>query len=203
VAPRQKKALEAKDLARVIRALPSDLTGLRDRAVLLVGFGGAFRRSELVSLHVEDIRFTADGIAITLRRSKTDQEGRSRTVPVRKGHHEATCPIAALRAWLAESGVRSGPVCRSIDRWGRVSKAALSPQSVARIVKRAVQRVGLDVKCFAGHSLRAGFITSAAQSGARELAIQRVTGHRSLEVLAAYVRAEEAFEAHPAERLVL
>lgn len=203
VAPVQKRALEVEPLIEVIRAMPKDLVGLRDRAILLVGFGGAFRRSELVSLLVEDLRYTPDGVAVTLRRSKTDQEGHSRVVPICKGRQDETCPVQALRAWLAASGVRSGAVFRSISRWEKVSAKALSAQTVARIVKRAVKRVGLDARQFAGHSLRAGFVTSAALTGARELAIQRVTGHRSLEVLSRYVRAAEAFEAHPGAQLKL
>ena len=167
--------------------------GIRDRALLLVGFAGAFRRSELVSLDVADLSLTAEGLLINLRRSKTDQDGEGRQVAILVGAHEQTCPVRAMRTWLERSGIADGPVFRSIDRHGRLSAARLSDQAVALVVKRYANRVGMSAHSFAGHSLRAGFVTSAARAGEPERRIMRQTGHKSMEMVLRYVRQANTF----------
>ena len=135
----------------------ANMKGLRDRALLLLGFAGAFRRSELVALDCEDIEECETGMRITIRRSKTDQEGAGQTIAIVRG--SIACPVAALKAWREAAGITSGPLFRSIRKGGKVG-ARLTDQSVADIVKTHAERVGLDPALFAGHSFRAGFLTS-------------------------------------------
>jgi hypothetical protein len=139
--------------------------GLRDRALLLAGWAGAFRRSALVTLDVVGLAFGTDRVALTIRRDKTDQEGRGRVVPVPFSSSTEVCPVRSLRAWLDAAGITEGVVFRGVDRHGKVSPARLSDRAVALIIKRAVVSIGGEASPFAGHSLRAGFATSAARSG--------------------------------------
>jgi len=192
--PNRKKPATAELLAQAIALLPDTLRGLRDRAVLLIGFAAARRRSEIVSLNVEDVEFRRKGIVIEIRRSKTDQEGRGQLVPVPRGR--ALKPVAALEAWLAAARIEAGPIFREIDRHGRVGAAALSDRSVARIVKAAFAPLGLDVADFSGHSLRAGFVTSALEAGIDPLKIMPITGHVKVDTLKIYDRRENGFDDH-------
>lgn len=200
VAPKQKAPLLVDDLRDVVGALPDTLVGLRDRALLLVGFAGAFRRSELVALEVHDLEWTADGVKVTLRRSKTDQEGEGRSVGIPHGSAEA-CPATALRAWLVASEITDGLVFRGVSRHDHVG-AALAGRSVARIVKRAAEAAGFDSRRLAGHSLRAGLATSAAKAGRSERSIMRQTGHRSSAMVRRYIREAEVFNDNAAKGLL-
>jgi site-specific recombinase XerD len=170
------------------------LAGLRDRALLLVGFGGAFRRSELVALNVEDVSETDEGLKALIRRSKTDQEGEGRTVPIARG--DIACPAKALRAWLEAAGITTGPIFRPINKAGTVSTDRLTDRSVANIVKYYAGRAGFDKATFSGHSLRAGFLTSAAGKGKSLFKLMDVSGHRSVDTLRGYVRDAELFKDH-------
>jgi integrase len=136
------------------------LSAIRDRALLLIGFAGAFRRSELVALNADDIEETAEGLRVTIRRSKTDQEGHGHVIAI--PHGVIACPVTALKAWLEAAGIAQGPVFRPVAKGGRIRATRLTDRSVADIVKAHAQRAGLDPKLFAGHSLRSGFLTSAA-----------------------------------------
>lgn len=176
------------ELKLMLSVLPETRVGLRDRALLLLGFAGAFRRSELVSLDVQDLEFSQAGLIATLRRSKTDQEGRSRRIGIPFGSTEKTCPVRAVKAWLAAAHISSGPVFRSLDRFQRVQPRRLSAERVALIVKRRAKQAGLDPARYAGHSLRAGLATSAAAGGASERAIMAQTGHRSTDMVRRYIR---------------
>lgn len=187
-AQRQASPLLKEHLKQIIAALPDSLLGLRDRALLLVGFFGAFRRSELVGLSVEDLKFTSEGLEITLRRSKTDQEGAGHTKGLPYAATPNLCPVRALQAWLEASHISSGPVFREVNRHGGISSSALTGRSVARILKRNASSVGLDSENISGHSLRAGFATQAARSGRSERSIQRQTGHKSVGMLRRYIR---------------
>src|SRR5215212_9209766 len=138
---------------------------MRDKAILLIGFAGAFRRSEIVGLQVRDVQIGDAGLIITLRRSKTDQEGASFTKGLPAGTSDATCPKGALEAWLQLAGITSGPIFRPIDRWGHVGSRALSNLGVARAVKRALTGLNLDATDYSGHSLRTGLVTAAAMAG--------------------------------------
>lgn len=138
--------------------------------MLLVGFAVAFRRSELVSLDVGDLEFSRAGLVVTLRKSKTDQEGRSRRLGIPFGSSEATCPVRAVQAWLETACISEGPIFRPLDRFQRVQPTRLSAEHIALIVKRRAKAVGLDPARYAGHSLRAGLATSAAAAGASDRA---------------------------------
>ena len=181
-----KDALVIADLRRVLEPLQGTIMDVRDRALLLIGFAGAFRRSEIVGLDVADVRFVDAGLEITLRRSKTDQEAAGRLVGLPFGSRLETCPVRSLRAWLDASGVADGPLFRGVR--GGVSSARLTGAMVAVVAKRRAAVVGMDPARLAGHSLRAGFATSAALAGVTETFIAAQTGHRSMTVLRKYIR---------------
>ena len=190
----QKKAPATADrIVAMARAADDSLKGLRDRALLLVGFAGAFRRSELVALNIEDLEETDLGFKVTIRHSKTDQEGAGQTVAIMKG--SAACPVAALKTWITASGIASGAIFRSIRKGGKVGDR-LTAQSVADIVKIYAKCVGLDPALFAGHSMRAGFLTSAAKRGASIFKMMDQSRHKSVETLRGYVRDAELFKDH-------
>jgi len=194
-APSRKRAATS-DLVLSMIPRGDSLRELRNRAIILVGFAGAFRRSELVALDVSDIEETAEGMLVTLRRSKTDQEGLGRRVAIPRG--EIACPVAALRAWLNAANITEGAIFRRIvnKRAQRVTDRRLAGRNVASIVKQSAANLGFDPLSFAGHSLRAGFVTSAVKRGANLIKITDVTGHRSLEMLKTYSRDAEAFVGH-------
>ncbi|MDX2093694.1 MAG: site-specific integrase [Kofleriaceae bacterium] len=175
VAQRRAAPVLVGDLRAIVGALPPTLLGLRDRALLLVGWAAALRRSELVSLQAHELTWREDGVGLALGRSKGDQEGRGERVFVASSSELELCPVVALRAWLEGAGITSGPVFRVVARGARVGDHALTGRSVARIVKRAARAAGLDVKgrAFSGHSLRAGLATTAARAGVPELDIMR------------------------------
>ena len=166
------------------------------------GFAGAFRRSELVALNVDDLVFGEQGVVVTLRRSKTDQTGAGRQVAVPYGRHADTCPVTALRAWLEAATITEGPVFVSVDRHGNAD-GRLSDRAVALVVKHYAKAIGRDENDFAGHSLRAGFATEAARAGAQELDIMRTTGHKSLPMLRRYIREGNLWRGNAASKLGL
>jgi site-specific recombinase XerD len=202
-AQRGKKPFLTPDLRRIIEKLPLDLQGVRDTALLLAGFAGGFRRSELAALRVEDLETTPDGLIVRLGRSKTDQEGQGRRVALPYGADPRTCPVRAMRAWLAQSGITTGPLFRAIGRSGQTSVQPLHADSVAYLVKRAAAKAGLQTADYAGHSLRAGLATQAAMNGASELAIMKQTGHRSLATVRKYIREGTLFRDNAATKLGL
>jgi len=183
-----KAAVLTKDLRAMLRTLPENLLGVRDRALLLIGFAGAFRRSELVALQLEDCEFTTDGLVITLRRSKTDQDGEGRKIGIPYGSNLDTCPVRSLRAYLEASTITTGPLFRPINRHGRMGAHGLSAYGVALVVKRYAVAAGFDGSKYAGHSLRAGLATSAAAAGVSERAIMDQTGHKSAAMMRRYIR---------------
>ena len=191
-AQRQAKPLLREDLFRVLDAMGEGTKDARDRALLLIGFAGGFRRSEIVGLDCDDVERVRQGLIITLRRSKTDQEGAGRKVGIPFGRTRH-CPVLALDRWLAVSGIEAGPVFRPVDRHGRVASERLSGEAVSLIVKERVAAAGIDPAGFSGHSLRAGFATSAVQAGVSTLKIRSQTGHASDAMLARYVRDGELF----------
>ena len=198
VAQEPKAPLLINDVRSMVGTLDSDLAGLRDRALLLLGFAGAFRRSELVAVRKGDLEFNPDGVTVRIRKSKTDQESRSRRVGVPFGTSTATCPVRALLAWLEASGITGGPVFRSLQR-GRLGRIALSDKSVALVVKRAAEAAGLSPERYAGHSLRAGLATSAAIAGASERSIMKQTGHTTEKMVRRYIRDADLYRENAAE----
>jgi len=197
-----KTAILTEDLRRVVRALPTTLAGIRDKAVLLVGFAGAFRRSELAALDLGDISLSNAGLTITIRRSKTDQEGAGRQVGIPRARKTSvTCPVAALESWLNERTELTNSDALFLGVFHGRLMGRLSGQAIAEIVKRAVNRVGFDPSKFAGHSLRSGFATSAARGGADLAFIMQQTGHKSADVARRYVQAGSLLQ-NPASKAV-
>ena len=172
------------------------LRGLRDTALLLIGFASAMRRSELVSLDVEDVQFSEQGAIIRLRRSKTDQEGKGRdiAIPRIRGRH---CPIRNLLAWIEAAGITSGALFRQVNRYDQLLPQRLMAQSVALIVKQRAAAAGFDARLFSGHSLRAGFVTNAANGGASSASIRAQTGHKSDAMMQRYIRNSQLFSNNP------
>lgn len=191
------------DIRAMIAHAGQNLTAVRDRALLLIGFAGAMRRSELTALDVADLERRDEGMALTLRRSKTDQEGAGRKVALPYGSDPRTCPVRALDDWLTATDITDGPIFRPINRHGQVQPTRLSGQSVSLIVKRLAASAQMDSQRYSGHSLRAGFATSAAAAGATEAAIANQTGHRSMEILRRYVRHGNLFTDNAVTRLGL
>lgn len=198
VVPEEKAAAVTSDLRRMVETLNDNLLGVRDRALLLVGFAGAFRRSELVGLDRKDVEITSEGITVTVRRSKTDQEGRGRRVGIPYGSNPDTCPVRAMQAWLEASGIEAGPLFRSVNRHGQLQPGRLTDKVVALVVKRCADAAGLDPSRYSGHSLRAGLATSAAMNGASERAIMKQTGHRSTLMVRRYIRDASLFRENAA-----
>ena len=193
-APAQKAPATADRIAAMLEAVPTDtLRGKRDRAMLLLGFAGAFRRSELVALQMADLAFEPEGVRVMVRRSKADQEGQGQEIAIPRGTELR--PVAAVQEWLAAAGITAGPVLRGINRHGQVG-GALSAQSVALVGKRYADAVGLDPAAFAGHSLWSGFLTSAAEAGADVLRMMEVSRHKRVETMQGYVRRASLFKGH-------
>ena len=202
-APVQKAPVLTIDLRRMLQGIPADtLKGKRDRALLLVGFATGSRRSELVGLAAEDVEETPEGLLLTIRRSKTDQEGRGTVKGIARGEHPDTCPVSALLDWLQAAGITSGPVFRHVKKGGRLGDQ-LTAQSVALVVKAAAKGAKLDPAKYSGHSLRAGLVTQAAKNGVAVTDIMRQTGHRSSETVNRYVRKANIFDDNASARLGL
>lgn len=169
------------------------LQGKRDKAVLLLGFAGAFRRSELSALQVEDIEVVADGLKVTIRKSKTDQEGEGQTIAIYNGRLNV---VGILQDYIQSAGIVGGALFRPITKGGNLRQQAISDKSIAEIVKRYASAAGLNPDQFAGHSLRSGFITSAAEAGANLFKIMDVSRHKSVQTVKGYVRNAELFKDH-------
>ena len=190
----QKAPATADRIADMVRGIPDTLIGKRDRALLLLGFAGAFRRSELVGLTVADLIDADGGLRVVIRHSKTDQEGQGQEIAIPAGGKLR--PVEAIRTWLAAAGIAEGPVFRPIAKGGKLQPVALSDRSVAAIVKGYAERAGLDPDAYAGHSLRAGFLTTAAEHGASVFKMMEVSRHKSVDTLRGYVRRADLFRDH-------
>ena len=193
-APARKAPATADKIVAMVDKARTDAKGLRDRALLLLGFAGAFRRSELVALNVEDLQFCDTGLRVTIRKSKTDQEGLGATIPIAPG--STACPINAVRAWMKTAGIVDGPLFRPVARTGKISGRRLSGRAVGELVKSYARRAGLNAANFSGHSLRSGFLTSAAARGASIFKMMDVSRHKSVDTLRGYVRDAEMFRDH-------
>jgi integrase len=196
-----KAPLLSADIRRIVAARREDLLGLRDSALVLVGFAGGFRRSELAGIDICDLKFSSDGVVVTVRKSKTDQEGAGREVGLPFGASQDTCPVRALRQWLDRARIREGPVFRAVQRYGYVSRRGLHRDSIGKLLKRAAGRAGLKAEELGGHSLRAGCVTQAAMNGVREFIIMKQTGHKTISTLRRYIRSGEIFRENAAAGL--
>lgn len=190
-------------LRKMLTNLPEGPAGVRDRALILFGFAGAMRRSELVALNVGDLQLADEGFVVSLRRSKTDQTGKGRKIGIPYGEHTETCPVRSMLRWLELADIDRGPIFRKVNRHGRLEGERLCDRSVAIIIKRALKRAGVRSSNFSGHSLRAGLATAAAMAGVDERAIQNQTGHRSLKVLRTYIRDGSLFRNNAAKKVGL
>lgn len=193
-AQRQAAPLLKADVMNMVTGMDG-VKGQRDRALILLGFASALRRSELAALDFADIEFVREGLVVHLRRSKTDQLGEGRKIGVPLGRTSA-CPVKAVEKWLEVSQISSGPVFRAINRGGGVGKTQLTAQSVALILKDYAKGIGLNPANISGHSLRSGLVTSAIQAGVAVHKIQQQTGHRSVEMLSRYIRDVGLFDSN-------
>jgi integrase len=200
-AQREAKPLLRDDLLLVLDSMGDGLKDIRDRALLLIGFAGALRRSELVGLDVGDIEHVRQGIVLTLRRSKTDQDRQGRKIGIPFGRTR-WCSVAALNTWLKSSGISEGAIFRPVDRHGRIRRSRLSGEAVSLIVRERVADAELDPTHYSGHSLRAGLATSAAQAGVPTWRIRQHTRHASEAMLLRYVRDSQSFTANAAGALL-
>jgi integrase len=182
-----KAPLLSVDIRRIVAARREDLLGLRD--------------SELAFINICDLQFSADGVVVSVRKSKTDQEGAGREVGLPFGASQDTCPVRSLRQWLAASGISDGPVFRSVGRYGHGARRGLHKDSIGKLLKRAAVRAGMNVDPLGGHSLRAGCVTQAAMNGVREFIIMKQTGHKTVAALRRYIRSGEIFRENAAAGL--
>ena len=196
-----KDPLLSADIRRIVAARREGLIGLRDAALVLAGFAGGFRRSELAGIHIHDLKFSSDGVVVSVRKSKTDQEGAGREVGLPFGASQDTCPVRSLRQWLDKAGITDGPVFRSVGRYGHASRRGLHRDSIGKLLKRAAARAGMNVDPLGGHSLRAGCVTQAAMNGVREFVIMKQTGHKTVTTLRRYIRSGEIFRENAAAGL--
>jgi integrase len=180
-------------IGKMLDLCSASMIGKRDRALLAFGFAGAFRRSELCALDVADLTETPDGLRVLIRRSKGDQEGQGQEIAIPRGYRLR--PVEALQTWLCAASISAGPVFRSVSKSGKVGDR-LDHDSAARVVKRYAARAGLDPAAYAGHSLRSGFLTSAAEAGASVWKLAEVSRHKSLDTLRGYVRRVDLFKEH-------
>jgi len=192
--PAQKAPATSDRLLDMVSYTPSSLRGVRDRAILLLGFAGAFRRSELSAIAASDIEEVDGGLRVHIRSSKTDQEGEGQTVPVIRG--DKACPVEAVMAWIEAAGIEDGFLFRMMRRGDKVTPSPLSGRSIGDLVKAYAAKAGYKAEDFAGHSLRSGFLTSAAENGAGLFAMMDVSRHRSVESVRGYVRRAEEFKDH-------
>ena len=199
----QKTEITRAELFAILRALDEDieqgkispLRGARNKALLVLTFAGAFRRGEVAALELRDLEFTQTEMIVTLRRSKTDQEGRGLKKHIPRLDSEDVCPVRLVRAWLRLAQLKRGPLFRAIDQFDHVRKDALCDRAVNLFVKQAVTRIGLDPAAFGAHSLKAGITTQGFLDGFEEWEVQSVTGHKSRAVLQKYNRRQEQAQA--------
>ena len=167
---------------------------LRDKTIILVGFGGGFRRNELISIDYEDLEFVSEGLKITIRRSKTDQFGEGMIKGLPYFSNKMYCPIINLKKWLEISKIKSGPIFRRFTKGSTLTEKRLTDQSVVLLIKKYLNLAGIENKNFAGHSLRSGFATVAAESGADERSIMAMTGHKTSQMVRRYIREANIFK---------
>lgn len=186
--------ITTEELMAMVDAAPNTLIGQRNKALLLVGFGGAMRRSEITNLQVENFEIDRRGAVVDLGKTKTDQSGEDSKVAITMAKNKRYCAVTALKSWYAATGITEGPVFRAINQYGKLSSRKLSTQAVADIVKAMALAAGLDRTLFSGHSMRAGLATAAAQADKPYHKIKAITRHKSDATLARYIRDGQMFE---------
>ena len=204
--PRRSAALTTGDIKRLLRTCRDDTAGIRDQALFLICFAGALRRSELVGLDVEHATPTAEGLRLLIVRSKTDKEGAGAEIGITYGRRPDSCPVMALRRWLEQAKITSGPIFRKVDRWGAVHAGRLDPDAVRQILKRRAAEAGITGTIWepvTPHGMRAGFVTTAYKNGVPDEEIMGHTRHRSLTTMRLYVRRAKLDTKSPAGKLGL
>ena len=193
-----KKPILISNLKAIINVIDqqkkAEIKKFRDRSIILIGFSGGFRRNEIVSLDYDDLDFVSEGLKINLRRSKTDQFGEGLTKALPYFDNSQYCPVVSLKNWIEISKISSGPVFRRFIKGSKLSENRLTDQTVALLIKEYLQLVGIDSKNYSAHSLRSGFATSAAESGAEERSIMAMTGHKSTEMVRRYIKEANLFK---------
>ena len=195
---RGKKPILINNLKEIINVIDKEkveeIKKYRDRSIILIGFSGGFRRNEIVSLDYDDLDFVTEGLKITLRRSKTDQFGEGSTKGLPYFDNTQFCPVVSVKEWIRISKISSGPLFRRFIKGSKLSNNRLTDQTVALLIKKYLEKAGIDSKNYSGHSLRSGFATSAAESGAEERSIMAMTGHKSTEMVRRYIKEANIFK---------
>jgi site-specific recombinase XerD len=193
-----KKPLLINNLKQIINVIDNDkneeIKKLRDRSIILIGFSGGFRRNEIVSLDYEDLDFVKEGLKIRIKRSKTDQFGEGLVKGLPYFDNSQYCPVISMCKWIEISKINSGPLFRRFSKGSKLSNNRLSDQTVALLIKDYLEKAGIESRNFSGHSLRSGFATSAAESGAEERSIMAMTGHKSTEMVRRYIKEANLFK---------
>jgi len=195
---RGKKPILINHLKAIIKAIHEDKIELnrkmRDKTLLLTGFGGGFRRTELISIDYEDLEFVPQGLKITIRRSKTDQFGEGMIKGLPYFTNKNYCPVSCMKEWLQLSKIKKGPIFRKFVKGGNLTSHRLTDQSVVLIIKKYLSIAGIDNKNYSGHSLRSGFATVSAESGADERSIMAMTGHKTTQMVRRYIKEANLFK---------
>ena len=193
-----KKPILISSLIKIINAIDDqkkdEIKKIRDRSIILIGFSGGFRRNEIVSLDYDDLDFVPEGLKITLKRSKTDQFGEGTLKGLPYFDSSQYCPVLSLKKWIETSNINSGPLFRRFSKGSKLTDNRLTDQTVALLIKKYLNLSGIDSKNYSGHSLRSGFATSAAESGAEERSIMAMTGHKSTEMVRRYIKEANLFK---------
>jgi len=193
-----KKPILINDLKLIIDVIDQqqneNIKKLRDRSIILIGFSGGFRRNEIVALDYEDLDFVSEGLKIDIKRSKTDQFGEGSKKALPYFDNSKYCPVVSLQKWIKISSINSGSLFRRFSKGSKLSGNRLTDQTVALLIKSYLQLAGIDSKNYSGHSLRSGFATSAAESGAEERSIMAMTGHKSTEMVRRYIKEANLFK---------
>jgi site-specific recombinase XerD len=204
---RGKKPLLINSLKKIINVIDQqkkeEIKKIRDRSIILIGFSGGFRRNEIVSLNYEDLDFVQEGLKISLRRSKTDQFGEGSIKGLPYFDNLQYCPVVSIRNWIEISQISSGPLFRRFTKGSKLSNNRLTDQTVALLIKEYLKLAGIESKNYSGHSLRSGFATSAAESGAEERSIMAMTGHKSTEMVRRYIKEANLFKNNALNKIKL
>ena len=200
-----KKPLLINNLKQIINVIDEDnnqeIKKSRDRSILLIGFSGGFRRTELVSLDYDDLDFVTEGVKINLKRSKTDQFGEGSTKALPYFDNSKYCPVLSLKNWIKLTNIKSGPLFRRFAKGSILTLNRLTDQTVALVIKKYLKLAGIESKNYSGHSLRSGFATSAAESGVEERSIMAMTGHKSTEMVRRYIKEANLFKNNALNKL--
>ena len=202
-----KKPILINDLKNIINAIDNqknqEIKKIRDRSIILIGFSGGFRRNEIVSLDLEDLDFVPEGIKITIKKSKTDQFGEGSLKGLPYFDNSQYCPVLSLKKWIETSNINSGPLFRRFSKGSKLTNNRLTDQTVALLIKKYLDLAGINSKNYSGHSLRSGFATTAAESGAEERSIMAMTGHKSTEMVRRYIKEASLFKNNALNKIKL